>query len=75
MEQKYEYDFIRLGEGKLWVKGKAKEEYQNVIKERARNGWRLVQVFSPSIGAYGASKYIEIILEREKGNKSKNREL
>ena len=38
IEQKYEYDFIRLGEGKLWVKGKVKEEYQNVIKERARNG-------------------------------------
>ena len=28
-------------------------------------GWRLVQVFAPSTGAYGASKYFELILERE----------
>ena len=67
MQQRYEYEFVRLGEGWLGVKGKAKEEYQNVVREYARDGWRLVQVFAPSFGAYGASKFVEIILEREIG--------
>jgi hypothetical protein len=67
MQQKYEYKFVRLGEGWLGAKREAKEEYQNVIKEQARDGWRLVQVFAPSLGAYGVSKFIEVILEREIG--------
>ena len=33
-----------------------------------RDGWRLVQIFAPSTGVYGAAKYFEIILEREIGN-------
>lgn len=65
MEEKYEYKFIRLGEGLFGAKGKAKDEYQNVVTENARHGWRLVQVFAPSFGVYGVSKYVEIILERE----------
>ncbi len=63
--RKYEYKFIRLGEGWLGVKRGAKHEYQRVIEEHARQGWRLVQVFAPGTGAYGAAKYFEIILERE----------
>ncbi|MGV3531862.1 MAG: DUF4177 domain-containing protein [Chthoniobacteraceae bacterium] len=27
-------------------------------------GWRLVQVFTPGTGVYGASKYYELIFER-----------
>ena len=65
MQQKYEYKFVRIGEGWLSVRRKGVDEYQKVIKEHARDGWRLVQVFAPSLGAYGASKYFEIILERE----------
>jgi len=40
-------------------------QYQQVIQDHARDGWRLVQVFAPGMGAYGAAKYFEIILERE----------
>lgn len=65
MDAEYEYKFVRIGEGLFGVKGKALKEYQNVITENARDGWRLVQVFAPSLGAYGTSKYIEVILERE----------
>ena len=62
--QRFEYEFVRLGEGWLGVKRDAKREYQDVVHDRARKGWRLVQVFAPSFGAYGVSKYVELIFER-----------
>jgi hypothetical protein len=65
MKQKYEYKFVRLGEGWLGAKQSASREYQEQIHQHAQEGWRLVQVFAPSVGAYGAAKYFELILERE----------
>jgi hypothetical protein len=62
--QKFEYKFVRLGEGLLGVKRDAKREYQDVIQKHAQEGWRLVQIFAPGTGAYGTAKYYEIILER-----------
>ena len=67
MEQKYEYKFVRLGGGLFGARGKAQFQYRNVIEEYARDGWRLVQVFAPCLGAFGASTYIEVILERQIG--------
>ena len=64
MEQRYEYKFVRLGEGWLAASREARQEYQQVIEEHARQGWRLVQVFAPGTGAYGRAKYFELILER-----------
>ena len=66
MEQKYEYKFVRLGEGIIWVKSEAKTTYKNVIEEYAQNGWRLVQIFTPGLGIYGVARYFELIFEREK---------
>lgn len=65
--QRYEYKFVRLGEGALGVKRTAKQHYQETIQQHAREGWRLVQIFSPGTGIYGASQYFELILEREVG--------
>ena len=65
MKQKYEYKFVRLGEGWLNARKSAREDYQQVIHQNAREGWRLVQVFAPGIGGYGAAKYFEAIFERE----------
>ncbi len=65
MRQRYEYKFVRLGQGWLSARGEAKREYQQVVHEHAREGWRLVQVFAPGIGAYGAARYFEAIFERE----------
>ncbi len=62
---RYEYKFIRLGEGWTKAKTEAREGYQQAIHEHARDGWRLVQIFAPGIGAYGAATYYELILERE----------
>ena len=66
MEQKYEYKFIRLGAGFIWVRAEAQRTYQNVINEYAANGQRLVQVFTPSLGLYGVSRFYELIFERKK---------
>lgn len=63
--QKYEYKFVRLGEGMLGVKRSAREDYQETVHQHAREGWRLVQIFSPSTGVYGASQYFELIFERQ----------
>ena len=65
MEQKYEYKFLRIGEGWLGVKKEGMNGYQDVVHQHADEGWRLVQVFAPSFGAYGTSKYVEMIFERE----------
>ena len=64
MQQKFEYKFVRLCEGWMGVRSEAKLEYQDVIQKHAQEGWRLVQIFAPGTGAYGAAKYFEIVLER-----------
>ena len=47
------------------MKRAAGMEYQDQIRHHAIDGWRLVQVFAPSVGTYGVAKYYELILERE----------
>ena len=64
MKPRFEYKFVRLGEGWLGANRKATQSYQAQIQEHARDGWRLVQIFAPGVGAYGAAKYYELILER-----------
>jgi hypothetical protein len=61
---RYEYRFLRLGEGWFEARKAAKENYQDAIREHAAEGWRLVQIFAPGTGAYGAAKYFEMIFER-----------
>ncbi len=41
------------------------EVAKDIVREHARGGWRLVQVFAPGIAAFGAAKYYELIFERE----------
>ena len=65
MKTEYEYKFVRVGEGWLGVKRSAARDYQRIVREHAREGWRLVQIFAPSTGVYGVSTYYEIIMERE----------
>ena len=65
MDQKYEYKFVRLGEGFRHAKRDAQEQYKSVINEHAAKGWRLVQIFAPGLGVYGSAKYFELIFERQ----------
>ena len=64
MTARYEYTFVRLGEGMLSVRKAARNTYQDVILQHAQEGWRLVQIFAPGIGVYGAPKYYELVFER-----------
>lgn len=65
MAQRYEYKFVRLGEGMFGVKKWAKQDYPDVVQKYAEEGWRLIQIFAPGTGGYGAAKYYELIFERE----------
>jgi hypothetical protein len=69
MGQRYEYKFVRLGEyagsALFGVNDKARNTYEDVVHEHARDGWRLVQIFAPGVAAFGAAKYYELIFERE----------
>ena len=66
MKPRYEYKFVRLeGRSFFGLKRAPREDYQQHIHNYAREGWRLVQVFAPAIGIYGAPTYYELILERE----------
>jgi hypothetical protein len=63
-EQEFEYKFVRLKGSFFGSLKEPEQEYQDVIHEHAKKGWRLVQIFSPGIGGYGAATYYEIVLER-----------
>ncbi len=62
---KYEYKFVRLGEGWFYVKNEAEHDYKEEIARHASDGWRLVQIFAPGTGTSGSAKYYELVLERE----------
>ena len=66
MEQRFEYKFVRLGEGWTYVNKNALETYRETIAAHAKEGWRLVQIFAPPIGGVGSgsAKFFELILER-----------
>jgi len=63
--QRFEYKFVRLGEGIMTARKAARNHYQEEIEKYARHGCRLVQIFAPGVGGYGAAKYYELILERQ----------
>ena len=65
---RYEYKFVRLGEYRgsalFGVRDSARDAYEEVVHENAREGWRLVQIFAPGTAAFGAARYYELIFER-----------
>jgi len=62
----YEYKFYKIDIGGFPEK-KPEENYREIIREHAKNGWRLVQVFSPTVGVIsgGTSTYFDLIFEKE----------
>ena len=74
MATTYEYKFVRLGEYRgsalFGVEDKARNAYEDVVHEHARDGWRLVQIFAPGVAAFGAAKYYELIFERERAEEA-----
>lgn len=58
-----EYKFVKI-ELKYWSR-EPKEDYKEIIREHAREGWRLVQIFAPAIYGYGYAKDFQLIFEKD----------
>lgn len=60
----YEYKFVKIEFKRL--SGNPSEDYREVIKEQAKQGWRFVQIFSPDFVTSGVAvgSYYELIFER-----------
>ncbi|MCK6484078.1 MAG: DUF4177 domain-containing protein [Phycisphaerae bacterium] len=39
-------------------------KYAEQVAKHAKQGWRLVQIFTPPMGPHGLATYYELILER-----------
>lgn len=61
----YEYKFVQVELKKGLMKNTPKEDYHEIIREEAKNGWRLVQIFAPSVVGYGTAENFELIFEKE----------
>jgi len=70
----YEYKFVRIGEyagsALFGVRDEDRKDYQHIVHDHAKDGWRLVQIFAPGTAAFGAARYYEFIFEREPSNTS-----
>jgi hypothetical protein len=64
---RYEYMFERVGLAiELPLRLRPASDYHRIIEARAREGWRLVQVFAPSVFVLGGGipDWFELIFER-----------
>jgi hypothetical protein len=64
----YEYKFVEIKlDRRFLFERKPREDHHRVISEHARNGWRLVQIFSPTVSVIdgGTANYFELIFEKE----------
>ena len=62
----YEYKFVRVELGGIFTR-KPKADHHRLVEEYAKEGWRLVQIFSPAVSASGGGipDYFELIFERK----------
>lgn len=63
MAKKYEYKFIKIGL-RFWS-DKPKQDYQQIIKDQAQDGWRLCEILAPTGSWSHRTEFIELIFERE----------
>ncbi len=60
----YEYKFVKV---KLSTfKLEPEEDYQVMVNNYAKEGWRLMQVLTPPTVGYGTAGYYEFVFERKK---------
>ena len=64
MTDTYEYDIVRI-EKKGILNVRLEEDYREIVQQKAREGWRLVQIFAPPIEGYGVMKFADLIFERK----------
>ena len=64
----YEYNFVRVTLDRGVLETRPDKDYHRIVERWAREGWRLVQIFSPSVTIHlgaGYDSYFELIFERE----------
>ncbi len=62
---KYTYETVRIHMNSGFLRMKPQEDYREVIRRYAEQGWRFVQAFAPSVYGHGLSEYIDLIFEKE----------
>ncbi len=62
----YEYKFVRVDLEGIFTR-KPRADHHRLIEEYSKEGWRLVQIFSPAVSVRGAGSpdYFELIFERK----------
>ncbi|MGE7631807.1 DUF4177 domain-containing protein [Bacillus paramycoides] len=61
----FRYKFVKIELTWGFTRSKPTEDYQKIIQEHARDGWRFVQIFAPAIGSSGQPEYFELIFEKK----------
>jgi hypothetical protein len=61
---RYEYKFVRVELKSGLRTDTPKEDYQQIVHDHAKEGWRLFQIFAPATSGTGWASYIELIFER-----------
>jgi hypothetical protein len=62
---RYEYKFVRVeGDRGFCINIAGRAEYQEVIRQHAEEGWRLVQIFAPATEGFGAACDADVIFDR-----------
>jgi hypothetical protein len=59
----YKYEFIKV-KLKGILKYSPKNDYHEIIRSYANEGWRLIQIFSPPIIGNGRAEYFELIFKK-----------
>ena len=59
----YEYKFVKVNLSGF--KLKPEEDYQAMVSNYAKEGWRLMQVLTPPTVGYGTIGYYEFVFERQ----------
>jgi len=60
---RYEYKFVKLDFS--WFLQRTNDDYHKVVEEHGKDGWRLVQLFTPGTGLSGNVSFFELVFERE----------
>ena len=61
-----EYRFVKIELTGALPPKKPVEDYHKIIEKNAKEGWRLVQIFSPVVAAGPFAAFYELIFERGK---------
>lgn len=60
----FEYQFVSIPVKVL--SGKLKMDYQSIVHEYARNGWRLHSIVTPPFANGGMALTMELVFEKER---------